>query len=313
MMAFKPSYGWLVHVVSLMYCLTTLAIFGVVWIPAGLLLELPMRLFLQDTMFARPESFLTKKPGFIRALGTKLFSDNRDWFKIYYTLYLMLVLVPAAVYMIMYCTPEKCLFQAGIYYVLLYGPRVKLFPRFFGAFHYEAHHSWSKKSSSTNDMFNRHFEYVYGTLAGCIPELSGTCHVKLHHAQHGSHDDTESLLAFNRLNALDYVFKFLPDQLTSHALNLDGFRYFFERKNWTCLSRLLYGTLFYACFAAVVFYLNPLAAIFVVAVPLSVFNMIISIATWTTHAFLYKEDLIRSATTLVDEDTYAEGMHLSHQ
>ena len=289
-------------------------IFAIVWIPASLVLEIPLRTIFGGTLFAQPESFLKKKPGVIGKIGMKAFRDDRDWFQIYYTLYLLFVLGPAAIYMVIFCTWDKCFYQAGVYYVLLYGPQIKFFPQIFGALHTEAHMAWKKTIYTEEFAFlSRSFEYGYGTLWGHIPELSGTCHVKLHHAQNGSHDDTESLLAFNRLSAFDYPFKFLPDQFTSHALNLDAVRYFYVRENWTCLNRIFYGSLFYSWFAAIVLYNNPLAALFLVAVPLGVFNMITTAATWTQHTFVYKEDLNRSVTVLLDMDTYEEFMHLSHQ
>ena len=310
---FEPTYGWLVHLVSFVYCVATMAVFAAVWIPASLVLELPLRLLFPN-LFAHPASFLKKKPSLIGSLGLKVFRDDRDWFQIYYTLYLAFVLGPACVYMVLYCSPDKCLVQAGVYYVLLYGPRIKIFPQIFGALHTEAHLAWKKTSYTEQFSFlNRHFEYGFGTLWGHIPELSGTSHVKLHHAQNNSQDDTQSLLGYNRLNGLDYVFKFLPDQFTSNALNLDAIQYFYKRQNWICLNRVIQGQLFYACFAAIVIATNPLAAFFLVAVPLSVFNMIITAATWTQHTFIYKQDLTRSVTVPLDMDTYTEGMHFSHQ
>ena len=314
MSCFQPTYGWLVHAASTVFCLVAMLIFAGVWIPAGFLLELPLRFLVGTTLFPQPESFLAVKPGLIGRLGLDVFRDSRDWFKIYYTLYVTFILWPAALYMILYCNRESCLYQAGIYYVLLYGPRLKLFVNMFGCLHSEAHLAWKQGTCKPAFGFlNHHLEYALGTLAGHIPELTGTCHVKVHHTFSNGPQDTESVLAYNRLSMVDYVFKYMPDQFTTHALNIDGFRYFAETQNWAMWKRLFQGTAWYGCFALTVLLINPLAALFVVAIPLSVFNCFISVADWTQHTFLYKDQLETSISTLVDFDVYSESMHISHQ
>ena len=311
---FQPTYGWLVHATSTAYCLVTLLIFAGVCIPAGLLLEAPLRFLVGTTLFPLPESFLAVKPGPIGSLGLDVFRDSRDWFKIYYTLYVTFILWPAALYMILYCNRENCLYQAGIYYALLYGPRFKFFVNMSGCLHSEAHLAWKQGTCKPAFSFlNHHLEYALGTLAGHIPELSGTCHVKVHHTLSNAPEDTESVLAYNRMSVVDFFFKFLPDQFTTHALNLDGFRFFSETQNWVMWKRLFGGTAWYACFALIVLLTNPLAVIFIVAIPLSVFNLFICAATWTQHTFLYKDQYDKSASILLDIDAYSESMHMSHQ
>ena len=309
---FQPTYGWPVHILSTVYCFGSLILFAAAWVPASLLLELPLRFLFSETLLAKPESFLNKKPGLVGKLGLKVFRDDRDWFKIYYTLYVSFVLWPAAIYMTLYCNPSHCLYQAGIYYTLVYGPKLQIFINMFGSLHTEGHIVWKQGVCSPNFAFlNHHLEYAFSPVAGQTP-LSGTRHVKIHHTHTNRSEDTDSLIVYNRLSGADFIFKYLPDMLATHTFNIDGFRYFAETENWRMWKRLFRGTACYVVLALAVVCINPLAAVFVVAIPLSIFNMFACASHWSQHCFLYEQEYEKSITVLLDTDVYAEAMHLSH-
>lgn len=311
---FEPRYGWPVHIFSTIYCAITLASFLVLWLPPSLILQIPLQWVFKETLWPPPESFQKFHPeSHVAKLGRRIFRDERDWFKIYYTFYVSFLLWPAAVYTALCCSPTHYLLQGSLYLTFLFGPEFKIFINMFGCLHMEGHMAWRKGVCNPGFSFlNRHLEYALGTLAGHIPELTATCHVKIHHTHTNREGDTESLLAYDKLSAMDFFFKFLPDQFTRHALNIEGLVIFYKQQNWTMFRRLLFGTAFYALLAMTVLWLNPLAFCVLVAIPLSVFNFIVCLVTWTQHTFLYKQEFENSITILIDTDVYAEAIHISH-
>jgi fatty acid desaturase len=248
----------------------------------------------------------------LNRLGQKVLRDPRDTPALRIMVSLSLTALPIFLVQLFLGKPRLLLMLA--FYLSLYGLKFQRFVRMFSAKHLEAHRPQGYFSDKYDRVLGRYVEFFLGYLYGNVPELDRTVHVRLHHRENGGPDDTVSSTAYDRTNALHFLW-YLSDNFWT-ALGIVPYAYFKERGDEKNGRRMLWGMArYFVFFAAVVLY-NWRIGILYLLVPLLCMNFIMALTAWVQHAFCdpqRPEDYFANTVTVCDELNFMnEGYHLCH-
>jgi fatty acid desaturase len=248
----------------------------------------------------------------LNRLGQKVLRDPRDTPALRIMVSLSLTALPIFLVQLFLGKPRLLLMLA--FYLSLYGLKFQRFVRMFSAKHLEAHRPQGYFSDKYDRVLGRYVEFFLGYLYGNVPELDRTVHVRLHHRENGGPDDTVSSTAYDRTNALHFLW-YLSDNFWT-ALGIVPYTYFKERGDEKNGRRMLWGMArYFVFFAAVVLY-NWRIGILYLLVPLLCMNFIMALTAWVQHAFCdpqRPEDYFANTVTVCDELNFMnEGYHLCH-
>jgi len=248
----------------------------------------------------------------LNRLGQEVLRDPRDTPALRIMVSLSLTALPIFLVQLALGKPRLLLVLA--FYLSLYGLKFQRFVRMFSAKHLEAHRPQGYFSDKYDRVLGRYVEFFLGYLYGNVPELDRTVHVRLHHRENGGPDDTVSSTAYDRTNALHFLW-YLSDNFWT-ALGIVPYAYFKERGDEKNSRRMLWGMARYFVFFAAVFLYNWSIGILYLLVPLLCMNFIMALTAWVQHAFCdpqRPEDYFANTVTVCDELNFMnEGYHLCH-
>jgi fatty acid desaturase len=249
-------------------------------------------------------------PAFLRG-AARMLNDARDTYVVWLMLQCALVAgVGASLFFWPHAAGISVWYVAPLYWALL---MVAVMDRFTLMLHFTSHRPLFNKDFKS---LNHVIPWLLGPFFGQTPNTYFAHHMGMHHREENLPDDLSSTMHFTRdriTHWLRYYVRFLLIGLP------ELFFYFYKRKNWKLLRRVLLGEGTYWSIVALGLWLRPQATLAVLIVPLVLIRTLMMMGNWTQHSFISQEhpgDPFQSSITCINSRynrrCFNDGYHILH-
>lgn len=254
----------------------------------------------------KPEKYNRLDYFFIR-----LIRDERDLPFIYFTIKILLVLIPYAMLLYSHLLAGWYWVAAAVIYMILNA--AFFMGRFALMFHCTAHRTLFKKQYN---YLNYLLPYVIAPFFGHMADTYYAHHIGMHHAENNLREDESSTMSYRRdslKNFLLYLTRFMIKGIYDLAA-------YFKRKN---RRKLMYsairGELLFIVITLILCVFNWPATLCVFIFPYSFYRLIAMLGNWAQHAFIDTTDpgnSYKNSITLINTkynwQCWNDGYHISH-
>ncbi|MDE1190556.1 MAG: fatty acid desaturase [Arachidicoccus sp.] len=266
----------------------------------------PLPDILTDPVGLKPPYYIRLDKFFI-----SLIRDERDLPFIYFTVSIILFLIPYATLLFSRMWVGSNWLIAAIFYMLLNA--AFFIGRFSLMFHCTAHRTLFKKQYN---YLNYLLPYVIAPFFGHMADTYYAHHIGMHHPENNLKDDESSTMSYQRdslKNFLLYLSKFLVRGLWDLA-------FYFKKKNRKNLMySALRGEILFIVLCSVLCCFNWKATLCVFIFPYFFYRMIAMLGNWAQHAFIDRADpgnAYKNSMNCINSKynwiCWNDGYHISH-
>lgn len=261
---------------------------------------------LTDPGFVKPENYNRLDNFFIR-----LIRDERDLPFIYFTIKIILFLIPYAMLLYSNLMDGRSWIIAAVIYMVMNA--AFFIGRFALMFHCTAHRTLFKKQYN---YLNYLLPYMIAPFFGHMADTYYAHHIGMHHAENNLRDDESSTMPYQRdslKNFLLYLGKFMVRGIYDIAA------YFKKRNRKKLMYSAIRGEILFIVVSLVLCYFNLPATLCVFIFPYFFYRLIAMLGNWAQHAFIDPVDPgnpYKNSFTCINSpynwQCWNDGYHISH-
>jgi len=265
----------------------------------------PTPIIMTDPVF-RPRDYNRLDNFFLR-----LIRDERDLPFIYFTIIIVMVLIPYALILFSNLFIGWYWTAAAIFYMFLVA--AFFIGRFSLMFHSTAHRTLFKKKY---DYLNYILPYVIAPFFGHMADTYYAHHIGMHHAENNLEEDESATMYYQRDSLKDFLLYLMRFMLTG----IYDLAAYFKRKN---RKKLMYsairGEVLFISVTLVLCFFNLKATLCVLIFPYFFYRLIAMLGNWGQHAFIDQADpgncygnSMNCINSRYNWICWNDGYHISH-
>lgn len=261
---------------------------------------------LTDPVFVKPRNYSLLDNFFIR-----LIRDEKDLPFIYFTISIILFLIPYAVLLFSHLLVGWYWLAAAVIYMIINA--AFFIGRFALMFHCIVHRTLFKKQYN---YLNYLLPYVIAPLFGHMADTYYAHHIGMHHAENNQKDDGSSTMRYQRdslKNFLLYLIRFMITGLYDLAA------YFKKRNRKKLMYSAIRGEILFILFSLVLCCFDWPATFCVFIFPYFFYRLIAMLGNWVQHAFIDPADpgnAYKNSMNCINSKynwiCWNDGYHISH-
>lgn len=266
----------------------------------------PTSHILTDPGFVKPENYSRLDNFFIRFIR-----DERDLPFIYFTIKIILFLIPYAVLLYSHLLVGRTWLIAAAIYMTMNA--AFFIGRFALMFHCTVHRTLFKKQYN---YLNYLLPYLIAPFFGHMADTYYAHHIGMHHAENNLRDDESSTMTYQRdslKNFLLYLGKFMIRGIYDIAA------YFKKRNRKKLMYSAIRGEILFILICLVLCCFNWPATLCVFIFPYFFYRLIAMLGNWAQHAFIDPTDpgnAYKNSFTCINSpynwQCWNDGYHISH-
>ena len=235
-----------------------------------------------------------------------LINDPRDVPFLHFIIRANLIVLPCAIY----------LFLPGRFSWWLFVPYEALVIFFMGPFVLMLHNTCHRPLFRRRyHRLNYYIPWGLGPLFGETPDTYYAHHIAMHHPENNLDDDLSSTMRYRRDSIVDFAKYFTRFFFSHFAMS----SYFYRRRRFRILRRLIVGEASFYALVAVLAYFNFPATFTVSVMPFLLCRFGMMSGNWAQHAFIdpaHPENPYTNSITCINtaynRRCYNDGYHIGH-